>query len=100
MQDRRKIGGISKDAYLHIVRQSGGNEAIASLDFDMRQSIISKIELMEKRFIKKATIGEKSLPISRVSLFSIFGAVCFLIGYGYLNPDKLPTWIRLILPFI
>jgi hypothetical protein len=48
MQDRRKIGGISKDAYLHIVRQSGGNEAIASLDFDMRQCIMSKVELMQE----------------------------------------------------
>jgi hypothetical protein len=111
MNERRKIGGMEKSTYLDLVAKAGGNTELAALDFDIRQCLIGKIEMLdskidrnvnvvqtrfleikehctcqeencEKKFIKR--VSEK-IPLSLFGLIGLTLIVGVLIGLGILE---------------
>jgi hypothetical protein len=44
MNERRKIGGITKESFLALVEQQGGNVELEGIKFDMRQCLVGKLE--------------------------------------------------------
>jgi hypothetical protein len=54
----------------------------------------------DEKYIQKAKIGKRRLPISRVTFFVGMAVVIFLFGAGIFKPEEFVKWVKFILPFI